>query len=108
MVCKDTEEESNLLCYPKCREGYVGIGPVCWGICDLTTHIACGALCIEIGTGTCTSYITDTVNKGMATAADIASGAASGSPDMKAIMSDATDLAQAFVFDICPAPAGST
>jgi hypothetical protein len=28
--CKDPLEKDGLLCYPKCKEGYYGVGPVCW------------------------------------------------------------------------------
>lgn len=30
---KENEEQSGLLCYPKCRYGYTGVGPVCWQDC---------------------------------------------------------------------------
>ncbi len=30
-TCRDPLEKSGLLCYPKCRDGYKGVGPVCWG-----------------------------------------------------------------------------
>ena len=28
--CGIDEEKNGLLCYPKCEENYVGVGPVCW------------------------------------------------------------------------------
>jgi hypothetical protein len=28
--CKSGEEKDGLLCYPKCREGWNGVGPMCW------------------------------------------------------------------------------
>jgi len=28
--CKSGEENDLGLCYPKCKDGYAGIGPVCW------------------------------------------------------------------------------
>ena len=31
-TCRDGLEESGLLCYPPCKEGYKGEGPVCWEI----------------------------------------------------------------------------
>jgi len=31
--CPDDKEKDGLLCYPKCREGYYGVGPVCWEYC---------------------------------------------------------------------------
>ena len=30
-ACASGLEKSGLLCYPKCRSGYKGVGPVCWG-----------------------------------------------------------------------------
>lgn len=31
--CRADQELNGALCYPKCREGYVGRGPVCWTPC---------------------------------------------------------------------------
>lgn len=31
LTCKSNEELSGALCYPPCRDGFKGIGPVCWG-----------------------------------------------------------------------------
>merc|ERR1712110_1063290 len=30
-TCPSGMDKSGLLCYPKCRSGYKGVGPVCWG-----------------------------------------------------------------------------
>lgn len=30
MGCKKDEEKGGALCYPKCKPGYKGVGPVCW------------------------------------------------------------------------------
>jgi len=30
-ACKENEDKDGGLCYPKCRKGYYGVGPVCWG-----------------------------------------------------------------------------
>ncbi len=27
------KDSTGLLCYPKCNDGYKGVGPVCWGVC---------------------------------------------------------------------------
>ena len=32
--CKDGDEKDGLLCYPKCRSGFTGVGPVCWRGCE--------------------------------------------------------------------------
>ena len=42
--CEPKLEKSGLLCYPPCRDGYKGVGPVCWSQCprDFPDH---GAFC---------------------------------------------------------------
>ena len=32
-TCPSDEEKDGWLCYPLCREGYNGVGPVCWQNC---------------------------------------------------------------------------
>jgi hypothetical protein len=34
--CGDNEEKDGILCYPRCRSGYTGVGPVCWTTQSLT------------------------------------------------------------------------
>jgi hypothetical protein len=29
--CNDDQEKDGGLCYPKCNDGFFGVGPVCWG-----------------------------------------------------------------------------
>ena len=41
--CDPHEDKSGLLCYPKCRSGYNGVGPVCWSSCGGDRDV--GALC---------------------------------------------------------------
>ena len=48
MTCKSDQEYDAGLCYTKCRAGYKGIGPVCWGSCSgnsNSSRTACGAFC---------------------------------------------------------------
>ncbi len=45
LKCKPDEEESGLLCYPKCNSTYTGEGPVCWENCRNPFSFECGALC---------------------------------------------------------------
>jgi C1A family cysteine protease len=33
MTCGDNEQQDSGLCYPRCREGFKGVGPVCWASC---------------------------------------------------------------------------
>jgi len=28
--CPDGQEKNGLLCYPNCKDGFYGVGPVCW------------------------------------------------------------------------------
>jgi len=32
-TCDSNEEKDGALCYPKCKAGFNGVGPVCWGTC---------------------------------------------------------------------------
>ena len=32
-ACPSDKEKDGALCYPKCRDGYYGVGPVCWQSC---------------------------------------------------------------------------
>lgn len=42
----DAPEQDGLLCYPDCREGYNGVGPVCWEKCDNITSF--GLACVDV------------------------------------------------------------
>ena len=44
MKCAAGEEQGAALCYPKCKSGYVGVGPVCWSTCSGETTDT-GAFC---------------------------------------------------------------
>lgn len=42
--CRENEENSNGLCYPKCQSGSTGVGPSCWQVCP--AHLlSCGIGC---------------------------------------------------------------
>lgn len=45
-TCGPNEEKDGALCYPKCKSGYSGVGPVCWSGCpsDFTDT---GAHCLK-------------------------------------------------------------
>ncbi len=61
LVCKSTEDEQAALCYTPCRDGYHGVGPVCWSKCPTPKH-DCSALCTDQADG-CTDTVKDiTVN----------------------------------------------
>jgi hypothetical protein len=38
-------DKSGLLCYPECRDGYIGVGPVCWQDCGKMKTV--GIFCID-------------------------------------------------------------
>ena len=40
------ERGTGWLCYPKCRSGFDGFGPVCWGTCD-NSMVNCGLSCAK-------------------------------------------------------------
>jgi hypothetical protein len=67
-TCKPGHENDAGLCYPKCRAGYRGVGPVCWAITEsigIGTVIGLedcpegwfteGLICREPLTGGCTT-----------------------------------------------------
>lgn len=45
MDCRSGLEKDGALCYPKCKPGYHGVGPVCWQDCPSTQPVNCGAGC---------------------------------------------------------------
>lgn len=47
-TCPSGWEKSGLLCYPKCKKGYYGVGPVCWSYCPSGWRDD-GALCNNRG-----------------------------------------------------------
>ena len=52
LKCKSYEEMSGILCYPKCKAGYDGVGPLCWlSGCNGAYTYSCKmhTICAEIG-----------------------------------------------------------
>ena len=52
LKCKSSQEMSGALCYPKCRSGYDGFGPLCWlGGCKGAYTYSCRlhTICAELG-----------------------------------------------------------
>ena len=48
MNCAEGEEKSSGLCYQKCKQSYIGNGPVCWIDCkDNQYAYDCGVLCVN-------------------------------------------------------------
>jgi hypothetical protein len=54
-TCPTNEELDGAVCYPKCRDGYHGVGPVCWansknvGVGKVANLSPCGSGTIDIG-----------------------------------------------------------
>jgi hypothetical protein len=46
--CPADQERDGALCYPRCRKGYCGVGPVCWSECP-SGYTADGATCRKPG-----------------------------------------------------------
>ena len=55
-----TQENDAGLCYPKCRRGYAGVGPVCWATCPDSMPVNCGASCAK-DKSSCSLTLTDQV-----------------------------------------------
>lgn len=45
-TCPDDQEKNGALCYPKCKKGWSGIGPVCWMDCPADFRDD-GAFCLK-------------------------------------------------------------
>lgn len=54
----DAPDQSGLICYPKCRDKYIGVGPVCWE--DCTPLTAVGFFCVGSET---VQYSSDAIKK---------------------------------------------
>jgi len=60
--CPDKDEEScGLLCYPKCQDGFQGVGPVCWQECE-EGFKDFGAFCVSKSQGI---YAKKTTTRGL-------------------------------------------
>ncbi len=49
LVCTAQQQEDAGLCYNPCRDGYYGVGPVCWESCP-SGWTDCGAMCVGSST----------------------------------------------------------
>ena len=65
MVCSSEYEHNSGLCYDPCKNGFVGVGPVCWSQCDNTDYtLDCGVICTE-NDKQCAQFITGTSAAGL-------------------------------------------
>ncbi len=99
---------SGALCYPPCKDGYEGNGPVCWQKCPEGKVNCGGALCVD-SSDACTDFaksMAESVITGaVAVAAVVLTDGAIGITEIiKSLGSVATDLANG----ICDAPTTST
>ena len=46
LSCGSHDEQSGALCYPPCKSGYYGVGPLCWSYCSGET-VDTGADCLR-------------------------------------------------------------
>lgn len=69
--CFGNKEEDAGLCYPKCRNHFDGVGPVCWGVCD-NSMVNCGLSCAKTTTD-CALAVADQVISPFIVAANVAS-----------------------------------
>ncbi len=69
-ACASDQEKDALLCYPKCRRGFRGVGPVCWQRCP-SGRVDCAAGCAT-SKRACVSDTTKMVVKPLMLAVNIA------------------------------------
>eukprot|EP00349_Pseudokeronopsis_sp_Brazil_P010804 CAMPEP_0202977910 /NCGR_PEP_ID=MMETSP1396-20130829/84527_1 /ASSEMBLY_ACC=CAM_ASM_000872 /TAXON_ID= /ORGANISM="Pseudokeronopsis sp., Strain Brazil" /LENGTH=128 /DNA_ID=CAMNT_0049716739 /DNA_START=602 /DNA_END=988 /DNA_ORIENTATION=+ len=44
-LCLDIEDNYFGVCYPKCKNDFIGVGPICWEQCPHFDGFDCGAIC---------------------------------------------------------------
>lgn len=91
------------LCYPECKAGFEGVGPVCWGQCTGSAlPFECGAVCAKdemtCGLSTAENIISvlDVIVTVSTTAASMGAGTAVKAAIQKAIMEGAKKTIQDF------------
>lgn len=102
LTCKKDQEMSGALCYPPCKDGYVGNGPVCWQKCPAGKH-ACGALCTD-SPDDCTASVKNIVGGVFSMAAIIAAGIAGGAIDVVGLIKAMGGTAWELANSICEPP----
>jgi hypothetical protein len=81
MGCSEDQELDGALCYPKCKDGFHGVGPVCWA--DGCTHdpmfpYACGPALCTIDKASCDAWSAKTGLNAARLSVDIVACALSG------------------------------
>lgn len=59
--CSGSRENDAGLCYPNCKRGYSGVGPVCWASCPAHMPVNCGASCAK-DKASCGMTLTDQIS----------------------------------------------
>lgn len=70
-TCGAGREQDAGLCYPSCKAGFTGVGPVCWQKCPGGTAIDCGAGCAATK-AECANVVVDQVISPLTLVANIA------------------------------------
>ena len=99
--CGHDEVESGALCYPPCKNGYDGNGPVCWAQCP-AGKADCSALCTDSSEG-CSGSVKSIVEDVVAAAVVIAEAAA-GDVNITDIISKIGKIAIDLASGICAKP----
>ena len=77
LQCRPEQEMSGLLCYPPCKNGYAGNGPVCWQQCPAGKVNCGGALCVD-SADKCTDFVQNIVQSAVVAVAAVAATVLSG------------------------------
>ena len=101
MICSDNEDQNVGLCYPKCRNGYNGIGPVCWmHNCPHSMPYRCGLLC-TIDKKQCDEFIKSLVGDSFQLILNIAETGGMNPSRILGVASSVTSIASTLINDVC-------
>lgn len=104
--CASDEEYSNGLCYPSCRPGYNGIGPVCWAkSCYGAYNYGCAALCTT-DSNQCKSVTQDIVQNSVKLGIDIATTISTlgANPNYAGLISNTAGFTASLINEVCGYP----
>lgn len=101
MICRSNEHQSGALCYPPCRDGYKGIGPVCWqNGCPRTMPHQCGLLC-TIDSKQCEEMLKSIAEDSFGLISSFIERGALSPSTVLGVASSTTGLASTLINDIC-------
>ena len=108
LICEPGLEMSGALCYPPCKAGYNGYGPVCWQSCRDAGKADCSALCTDTADA-CTDQVKSiagsVVSLAVMTAAAITGGDIDVSKGVESLGAVAKDLSNGVCQSSSSAPA---